>query len=235
MSSSSTSTSESSDDSSMSEEVSQAQDEHKILKIRIPLKRKREDEESEDQQSVSESSPQSESSDSEKKPPKKIRRLIVPPTQGWFINLLGMEEAPIRQIVENFNAPPFQKDFPGSSAVLYEASSIKRLPTKEERAEFDAETKRLAKEKQAASGNKKKELTEEEKEKRKAKNALPEVQERKREIAKLRREAFNDCADAKKKYKELVKSRLKPLPPRTRPKKVKVEEKPVDTDMKQEE
>jgi len=219
----------------MSEEVSQAQDEQKLLKIRIPLKRKREDEESEDQQNPCEGSPPSESSDSEKKPPKKIRRLVVPPAQGWFINLLGMEEAPIRQIVENFNAAPFQEQFPGSSAVLYEASAIKRQPTKEERAEFDAETKRLAKEKQAASGNKKKELTEEEKEKRKAKNALPEVKERKRKITKLKREAFNQSEDAKRRYKNLVKTQLEPLPKRTRPKKVKVEEKPVDTDMKQEE
>lgn len=221
---SSTTTSATSSDSSterlMEVETTQAQDEEQMSKSRewIDTKaRKRERAEREADTSAESSTDGKESAPpSPKKKRRKMRRLEVPQPTGQILHFTGVTEDFVKTITKEFETALIQKKFPGSECEIINTKYIKRLPTEEEKLEFQAETKRLSKEKQKNEGKPKKELTEAEKEARRIKNADPVYQEKKKEMQKLKREVFNSNIENKKQYKELVKKKFGETPRKKR-------------------
>jgi len=213
---SSTTTSESSDDSSdqSMEEIQQAQDADVLTKER-PEKRKREDDEKENDDPLGFVQEPFEVKEV-KKPPRKMRKMELPVVEGYLLNLRGCDKEVLEKIAAEFEDPLWKEAYPEAKCNVMDAKYVKRIPTEEEKKAWQAETKRLSKEKLKAEGKVKKELSEAEKEKRRLKNADPEYQLKKKEMAKIKREVFNQFPENKEKYKKIVIERLGPTPRKKR-------------------
>jgi hypothetical protein len=144
-------------------------------------------------------------------PPKKkrkIRKLEVPPFTGYLLHIQGVDRKIIESTRNEFDDPIVKAAFPDSKCEIVEAKYVKRLPTDEEKHEWQLETKRLSKERLKAEGHKKREMTEEEKRLRKERNSNPEYIARKKEMARIKREVFLANQENIKKYKDLVKQKF---------------------------
>lgn len=246
MSSTTTSESSASSEESYSEEkdeITQHQDEHQVLKIRLApsnesKKRKREDEESDEEgkEALSSGSSQKEG---ESGPPKKkrakVNRMPQPKTEGFWLNIKGGHPVPItadiiKGISDNFASDAMQKLHPGITCDFYDSNGVKRLPSLKEKEEWQKELKERAKQRAKDEGKVKKELTPAEKEARRLRNQEPAVKARKKELAKLKRDIFREREENIKDYKKRVQEKYGPPPKRTRKKPV-IEEKKVDTDV----
>jgi len=215
---SSTTTSETSKDSSdtSSEVTQQAQDLFALTKVRT--KRQRDDEAGTTSHECS-TKDDEKSKDETKEPEKKkrkMRRMESKKVEGYVINVRNVNEEIVKNICEEFKDPIVLQAFPNVKCELIPTKYIKLLPTEKEKQEWQAETKRLSKQRLKEEGKEKKQLTEAEKEQRRLKNADPEYQKKKKEMAKIKRKVFNDNEENKKKYKEIVKQVLGETPRKKR-------------------
>lgn len=202
---SSTTTSSTTDSSSESDEmdVQQGQDAEWITK-----KRKRSDDDDNGETKPAIDMTGEDGEPKRKKPRAPARRLEIPPFNGHILHIEGVDEKYVISMKKAFSGDSIQELFPGAQCEIVDKSLVKRLPTHEEKANFQLESKRLAKERALKEGRVKKELTEEQKLQRKLKNADPEYKEKKREMTRIKREVFNQNPENKQKYKKLVEAKL---------------------------
>lgn len=202
MSSTTTSSSTESSSEDDSTEPQQGQDEEVLKNPKHILKRKRKPENWEGSAS---------NDDTTKQPPKKkrkLRRLEIAQPTGWILHVTGISRDVIEGIQKEFKDPLTTKLFPDVQSEIIDVKYLKRLPTEKEKQDWDAETKRLSREKRKAEGKGRKELTDEEKEARRLKNLDPVFIERKRTRAGIKKKVFDANAENKALYLKMCEEAL---------------------------
>jgi hypothetical protein len=144
------------------------------------------------------------SEDDETKEPepkrRKLRKLEVPQLTGHVLYFEDIGLDVIKGIIEELKDPLVTKLYPNVKAEIIDVKYLKRLPTAKQRQEWDAETKRLSREKRKAEGKYRKELTEEEKEQRRLKNLDPVNIEKKKIRNGIRKQVYDSNPENKAEY-----------------------------------
>lgn len=161
-----------------------------------------------DEENKENENPNEENGEPPKKRRRKMRKMELPLFTGVILHITGVNNKIIKNIQSEFDDPIVRQAFPDGKCEIIEAKYVKRLPTEKEKQAWQAETKRLSKERMKAEGKTKRQMTEEEKEIRRLRNADPEYQAKKKEMARIKREVFNQNEENKKIYKELVKEKF---------------------------
>lgn len=140
---------------------------------------------------------------SDDKPKKKHRRRLEhrPPADAFILELKGMPQATLEEIIAQVNGAENREDYPEAKAALLPVESVRLLPTeKEKRDERKKYRRDYNKKPENIEKRRLKAQSPEEIEKRKAANADPTIQERKKICASGRRKTLRDI---KEKYPEL--------------------------------
>lgn len=206
---SSTTTSSTSDSSSEEEQEDkktvsdadvemQAQDEAVITGPRKGhlLKRKRKD----DDFFKDDKTEEDEATKEPKTKKRKLRKLEVPQLTGHVLHIMNIELDVIKGIKKELEDPLVTKLYPDVQSEIIDAQYLKRLPTEKQKQDWDAETKRLSREKRRLEGKTRKELTEEEKEQRRIKNKDPEHIRKKRLRQAIKKEVYDSNPINKAEY-----------------------------------
>ncbi|HXU95469.1 MAG TPA: hypothetical protein VFP45_03435 [Candidatus Nitrosotalea sp.] len=201
------STSSSSDDTQSMDTESQSSSPSKPS-----LKRSREEQEISQAQDEFDLSKENQQEQNEGEPKQKKRRLLrrleTKPLEGFVLNITGVPQKIVENILGEFKDPELLKPFPDAKCCQIETSLLKRLPTEKEKKEFAQESKRLAQKRALEEGRLPKVKTEEEKRIARERANNPKYQIRKKEMARIKSELIQKNEELKRQYKEEVEKRL---------------------------